>query len=174
MKAPSSSQGQLVAHSRNMRPPPPLSAKVSAPSICLSSSVLMRRVCSSSLEERCLHTQSTSSMKTTFQGSKKVKGSVYIIYSVYVTCTSLKIVLFCCKEIVFSTWGRRLWQVSCFWVIVHCVPNIPCSDSRSPSLPITWPTTALHALVTTRDRTNCRYLMNAGKPVYRYSTATVC
>ena len=70
MKAPSSSHGQLVAHRRNMRPPPPppQSAEVSAPSICLRSSVLMRRVCSSSLEERCLHTQSTSSMKTTFTG----------------------------------------------------------------------------------------------------------
>lgn len=61
-KAESSSQGQLVAHRRKI-----LSDRcaVSAPSICFSSSVLIRRLYSSSRELRCLQILSISSIKTT-------------------------------------------------------------------------------------------------------------
>lgn len=62
MNAESSSHGQFVAHSKNMLR---LSPELLAPSICLRSSVLILRVCSSSRELRCLHKLSISSMKTT-------------------------------------------------------------------------------------------------------------
>lgn len=68
-KAESSSQGQLVAHRRKI-----LSDRcaVSAPSICFSSSVLIRRLYSSSRELRCLQILSISSIKITCQ--QQVKG----------------------------------------------------------------------------------------------------
>lgn len=70
-KAESSSQGQLVAHRRKI-----LSDRcaVSAPSICFSSSVLIRRLYSSSRELRCLQILSISSIKITCQ--QQVKGII--------------------------------------------------------------------------------------------------